>query len=158
MQLGDGTLERRPTPVAVPGLAHVVELGAGQQNTCARTDDGAAWCWGVGYLSDPRHELKEDRTGHPRRIAGLAATTQLAVGQSHACAITRSGLTCWGYDHPMAPVPSLADLAAVSANWNNTCVLHGDGAIDCWGDNSRGQLGDGTLDDHPAPTRVLLSL
>ncbi len=158
MQLGDGTLFARSTPVVVTGIANVVELDADQQNTCARTADGALWCWGVGYVSDPRHELKEDRTGHPRRIAGLADVSAFAVGQSHACAVSGGGVTCWGYDHPMAPVEGLTGVVAIGANWNTTCALHGDGAIDCWGDNSRGQLGDGTLDSRPTPARVHLVL
>ncbi len=157
-QLGDGTSFARPTPTAVAGLSNIVEIVAGHQNTCARTDDGHVWCWGVGYVSDPRHELSEDRTGRPRKIPDLGRVTQLTLGTAHACAVVDRGVTCWGYHHEMARVDGLVDIDQVESNWNNTCVLHSTGAIDCWGSNQRGQLGDGTTEDRVVPTRVALTL
>jgi hypothetical protein len=37
-----------------------------------------------------------------------------------------------------------------------TCALLVDGSVECWGDNTCGQLGLGARDDlvHPTPTKV----
>ena len=59
-QVGDGSTLDRPQPVQVlmedgSPLAQVTSVDTGGAHTCARTDDGAAWCWGwnpQGSLGD----------------------------------------------------------------------------------------------------------
>ncbi len=40
----------------------------------------------------------------------------------------------------------------------HTCAVVDDGTVRCWGSNSYGQLGDGTIIDWTTPVRVLKSL
>src|SRR5688572_7326590 len=47
------------------------------------------------------------------------------------------------------------DPVDVVAGWDHTCALLISGRIACWGDNSGGQLGDGTFDDRTRPVMVL---
>lgn len=44
-QLGDGTRTDRVAAVEVDGLPDVVEVAAGERESCALTADGALWCW-----------------------------------------------------------------------------------------------------------------
>ncbi|HJL14315.1 MAG TPA: hypothetical protein RMH99_01595 [Sandaracinaceae bacterium LLY-WYZ-13_1] len=99
------------------------------------------------------------------RCSGVACTdetvVELAAGTAHSCARTSMGrVVCWGLDHsgqlgdgtptdwtlggelPHA-VPGITDAVSVCAGAEHTCVAHADGAVDCFGDGSRGQLGPG---------------
>ena len=58
--------------------------------------------------------------------------------------------TCSGSTDPGATVA----FATVSAGISHTCGVTTTGRVYCWGRNQFGQLGDGTTDDSPVPTRV----
>ena len=57
-QIGDGSVTRRTTPVAVSGLSNVVAITASGKladsisftKTCALSASGVTMCWGTGYL------------------------------------------------------------------------------------------------------------
>ena len=42
----------------------------------------------------------------------------------------------------------------VVAGYDYTCSILGNGSINCWGDNSLGQLGDGTFTDRTVPSYI----
>ncbi|MBA3319009.1 MAG: hypothetical protein H0T50_13100 [Gemmatimonadales bacterium] len=59
------------------------------------------------------------------------------------------------------PAPAVATAASapltfrqVSGGSSYNCGLTADGVVYCWGVNNLGQLGDGTLDDHPTPAPI----
>jgi alpha-tubulin suppressor-like RCC1 family protein len=49
-RLGDGTTTFRTAPVAVGGIAGVVDVAAGATQTVALKADGTVWAWGAGNL------------------------------------------------------------------------------------------------------------
>jgi hypothetical protein len=49
----------------------------------------------------------------------------------------------------------LASVAGVAANGQYTCARTTAGEIECWGDNSNGQLGVGTTTRHLTPVPVI---
>ena len=86
----------------------------------------------------------------------------MAVGDSHACAVTESGgVKCWGSNSPqgllgnasttayraLAPVDVLGlngPAVAVSVGSEHSCALLASGTVQCWGSNWWGQLGIGS--------------
>ena len=55
---------------------------------------------------------------------------------------------------PVAPTASALQASTVSAGGNHSCALVTGGAVNCWGDNSSGQLGNATFTNSNIPVRV----
>jgi alpha-tubulin suppressor-like RCC1 family protein len=101
-QLGDGTTTNRNTPTQVPGLSQVAQVGmSGIQikgeygHTCARTQDGAVYCWG-GNTGGELGSTPGDFVRSPQRVPGVDAVSTLGVGALHTCAARSAGVFCWG--------------------------------------------------------------
>ena len=169
-QLGDGTTETRLTPVAVSGLeSGVGAVFAGGEHTCALTSGGAVLCWGYnGY-----GQLGDGTTANrltPVAVSGLASgVVAVVVGRNHTCALTSAGaVRCWGWNGngqlgdgtpsnrstPVEVTGLGSGVIAVAAGEQHTCAVTSGGAVQCWGRNSSGQLGDGTTTNRLTPVAV----
>jgi alpha-tubulin suppressor-like RCC1 family protein len=102
-------------------------------------------------------------------VAPLAAT-RVATGGFHSCAVTDTGaVQCWGDNGfgqlgdgsevtgRLDPVPVSglgSGVLALGAGFNHTCAVLADHTVKCWGENSTGQLGDGTTAERGTPVTV----
>jgi alpha-tubulin suppressor-like RCC1 family protein len=168
-QLGDGTTSPRTIPGPVHGLASVLAVSVGDQHTCAVTTGGGAFCWGSndsGQLGDGT----KTRRSVPVQVHGLATgVASVSAGYRHTCALTTAGaVLCWGLNtygelgdgssstrlHPVGVTGLASGALVVSAGAVHTCALTSAGGVSCWGDNSLGQLGDGTTTNQAVPVTV----
>ncbi|MEP7049439.1 MAG: discoidin domain-containing protein [Pseudomonadota bacterium] len=113
-----------------------------------------------------------DSQGHTGTItvnAGITPT-QISPGPNYfGCARTsNSTARCWGYNangelgngtistYSATPVTvsGLSTVTAVTTGENHACALLANNTVRCWGDNSLGQLGNGTLTDSSTPVTV----
>jgi alpha-tubulin suppressor-like RCC1 family protein/fibronectin type 3 domain-containing protein len=167
-QLGNGTSGGDiPTPVTVigiSGLREAIATAAGGEHTCALLSDSTVKCWGYDALADRT-------TNTPVAVSGLSGAKEIAAGYDHTCALLSSGrVQCWGSNSSglgdgtttgsSTPVTvtglSVAATAiAAAADGSYTCALLADGTVQCWGDNSSGQLGNGTTTSSSTPVAVL---
>jgi alpha-tubulin suppressor-like RCC1 family protein len=168
-QLGDGSTADRYIPVQVNGLSNVAFIAPGWYHTCAVTRSGSAMCWGynaAGQLGDGTTQTRLT----PVVVSGLdTGVASVVAGFYHSCAVLQTGgVKCWGYNaygelgdgmttDSATPV-DVVGLTAVSAIATgafsqHVCALTG-GHVKCWGDNSTGQLGDGTWTRRLAPVPV----
>jgi len=87
------------TPAPVVGLTDATQISVGTNlGTCARTKDGAVYCWGrneFGQLGRPATEVS---LAVPTRIEGLPPVSFVALGGSIGCAMASEdgALWCWG--------------------------------------------------------------
>jgi alpha-tubulin suppressor-like RCC1 family protein len=96
----DGTTSDSALPVQVYGLSPVVEILAGVTHGCARTSDGALWCWGehgAGQLGDGMSGRRAMVTT-PVRVATLGTSVvEVCAGMGATCARGEaSDVWCWG--------------------------------------------------------------
>jgi alpha-tubulin suppressor-like RCC1 family protein len=159
-QLGDGTNFSSLVPVPVAGLGTSVQaISAGASFTCALLVDGAATCWGSNTFGELGDGSTQSRNT-PKPVRKLeAGASSISAGYGHVCVVSLKGaVLCWGGNPhgelgdgkstsrpvPVAVVGLKSAAQTVSAGRGHTCAVLIDGSAACWGDNSDGQLGDGT--------------
>jgi alpha-tubulin suppressor-like RCC1 family protein len=177
-----------PDPDANDPLTGVVALAAGDDFTCALLGGGAVRCWGAngsGQLGDGTNTARNEANKATRTNNEGLPTTDLvdadllAAGDHHACARRTIGsVVCWGENGDgQLGIGSTADsdvgattykapekaeaipfVTSLSASRHNSCVRLIDTTVECFGDNSAGQLGDGIGQQSIAPVPVVNSL
>ncbi|MBM3900350.1 MAG: hypothetical protein FJ362_09390 [Gemmatimonadetes bacterium] len=172
-QVGDGTFERRLTPVAVTGNHTFAQLAAGQRHTCGIKADGTAFCWGANGFFGLGSGLTVDRSATPVAVAGGLKFAKIFPGYDGVtCGIvvTPAGkLYCWGNNGvgqlgvgtagPPIPLPvavnSTLTFTQVALGWQFGCGLTTTGQTHCWGNNGYGELAQsipiGTITGSPTP-------
>jgi alpha-tubulin suppressor-like RCC1 family protein len=171
-QVGDGTMGTiKPFPVQPIGMSRdVADVSAGFDHTCAVKTDGSLWCWGGndrGQLGDGTNVGKVI----PKRIFA-SGVKKVSAGAKYTCAIKNdSSLWCWGenntgqlglgiiggyYTIPQFITDDVIKVSTTSGlSWGagHTCAVKSDGSIFCWGNNSYGQLGNGSFGNNiPSPS------
>lgn len=167
-QLGDGTATNRLTPVAVPGLTQVIAVAAGFYHSVAVKSDGTVVAWGNNYYGQLGDGTTTNRL-KPVAVSNLTNVAKVAAGLYHSVAVkSDGGVATWGDNYygqlgdgtttarlkPVEILHGLAKVVSVSIGCNHTVALEDDGAMAAWGDNSYGQLGDGTMTQRNTPIAV----
>ncbi len=166
--LGNGARNDRTTPTLVSGLSTGVTAVDSGGHSCAVTS-GAVMCWGdntAGALGDGTTVS----TASPVAVSGLTSGVQsVAVGDDFSCALTGvGGVTCWGGNTagelgngtttgsttPVAVTGLTSGVLSLTAGSTFACAVLADGSVACWGQNTWGQLGDGTTTSSDTPVAV----
>lgn len=129
-QLGDASTTPRSVPVNVSGLTSGwVAVVAGMYHSCAVTAEYAVRCWGnnmSGQLGDGTSQF----SSVPAGVIELTPPTPT---------ITKT---------PTATPTVVASTNRLGVGMYHGCAIDVSAKLQCWGDNSAGQLGDGTYTAH----------
>jgi len=170
-ELGDGTTTDRYTPINVSGLTSGVMLASlGWQHTCAVTSTGGVKCWGRNSSGELGISSSTFNSTIPVDVTGLSSgVSVVSLGNAFGCVRTTSGaVKCWGGNsngqlgdgtttsrYTPANVYGLTGgIQTIFSGTYHACALTNSGGVKCWGENYRGQLGDGTNTDRWTPIEV----
>ena len=150
-------------PAAVDRLGGPVRsLGVDTFGGCALLASSAVQCW--GQFSGVTKQVQ------PAVVPGLPSNILSAsLGAEHACALAAGGVPyCWGdsrfgqlgigdswSDQTATVVIALGSgVQSLASSFGFSCAVTAGGAVQCWGGNASGQLGDGTTNPHSLPVPV----
>jgi alpha-tubulin suppressor-like RCC1 family protein len=162
------------TPRDVVGVTDATQIAAGRSHACARLRDGSVRCWGNNNRGELGGVTVAGASTLPLIPIGLdGSVVHLVAGGEHTCAIQSQGtVRCWGANDagqlgsgststssPPVAVAGLAGALRLSADRRATCATISTGTLfrtetRCWGENARGQLGDGSLERSTTPSTV----
>jgi alpha-tubulin suppressor-like RCC1 family protein len=170
-QLGVGTPLANDyfTPVQIPGLSGIHKIAAGAYTSLFLKNDGTVW--GCGMNS--QGELGNGSTSQvnaPVQVTGLSGIIDITVNAA-ASHFLKSNGTVYGSGSNylgqvgdgtttdrLTPVllPSLSSIVSLSkgAMGSHTFFLKSDGTVWGCGENTWGQLGDGTMIDAETPVQI----
>jgi len=166
-QLGDGTQDARgaSVPVAID-RADWVRLETRWHTACAITMDNTMACWG----ENRRGQIGDDTAKPVQTTPHVLADPwrDVAPAPNHALAIDASAhLYTTGANSSgqrgngkggsvLAPTKIEGTWTAIAASESFACGINTN-RLFCWGDNERGQLGDGTVVPRQVPTETPLT-
>jgi alpha-tubulin suppressor-like RCC1 family protein len=176
-QTGGGSLDDEVwPPVQVPGVTGAKALRAGAYHTCVITSANQVSCWGRGDFGELGFKPNDsNRFAAPTQPSTLADGIQVGTGHFHTCSVQAAGgARCWGYNankqlgitngpgstvwklQPTA-VGGLSAATRIAGGGSHTCATRsktGTSPVVCWGNNSKGQLGNLSFTASGAPVAV----
>lgn len=173
-RLGNGSEATSNTPVTVSGINNATSIttaGFGG-HACALLSGGAVKCWGYNNWGQLGNGNQTNQS-IPVQVSGISNALSVKVGTEHTCAHLSDGaVKCWGYNNrgqlgdgtttfrtEPTTVTGLSGQQAVSvdAGGSHSCAAFNSGQVRCWGNNSSGQIGTGSLSPLTIASPVLTS-
>lgn len=161
-QIGNGTQSMTPVgPTHLTTINNVIDIAAGAWWSLALTSDGKVWAWGYNDFG----QLGDGTTGNckttPKQVPVVSNVIGIAAGYGGASLAVESNgsVWAWGYNYygqigdgttttrpsPVQVVmPAGVFVERVAEGGSHCLALDSSGLVWGWGDNSSGQLGDGT--------------
>ncbi|MGH7733800.1 MAG: RCC1 domain-containing protein, partial [Gemmatimonadales bacterium] len=170
-QLGDGTLSYSALPlkVGLPAGTVATAVAAGANYSMALTSTGLVYGWGdgtAGVLCDGKF-TSPVKNPQQATVSGIAA---IAAGGFHSLFLTTAGaLFACGYNafgelgngattnaatRVRVSMPTGVNTVSMAAGEYHSLAIGSDGRTYAWGDNSNGQLGNGTTTNSSTPLAV----
>ena len=162
--------EKFAQPTIVQGVQNVTAISTGIDHTCAVQADNVVKCWGgngFGQLGDETTIYRFN----PAPVVGInyAQVTEIHSNMHNCLRTIEGNLKCWGLggagqlggDGALSrqPLPVLVSQASSnvsqlkSGDWH-LCLLTTAGQVNCWGNNSVGQLGTSSHTPYAIPHPV----
>lgn len=169
--VGDGTTASSAAPKQIGDGKNWETIFAEYENSIAFQKNGSAWVWGANLASNPNNQFLPSQFG---AVSEWKTIVSGGLVQQFSVAIKFDGtLWAWGVNYHgqmgQGALSALAGAVPVQIGSSNQWVavalsagehvlaMKSDGTLWGWGENSNGQLGDGTTVDKYVPTQITFS-
>ena len=171
-QLGTGVTNNLTVPSVAFGLFNGVSIAGGYVHSLTLVSDSTVKAWGdntAGQLGD----FTTTNRATPGPVTNLTNIAMIVAGGAHSLALASNGVVwAWGantsgqlgngYIYSYSAMPAwvcfMADCVtngiAIAAGYAHSLAQQADGTLWAWGDNTFGQLGNGTTNGSPMPVQV----
>ncbi|QRN97743.1 sialidase [Archangium violaceum] len=169
-QLGDGTTSARLTPVRLGLPGGIAAISAGWYHSMALGADGRVWTWGRNVNGQIGNTIASSVNQlSPYQVSLARGATAIAAGANHALVLlSDQSMVAWGQNTngqlgngttaTAQSTPVVVGLTgavtAIATGSNFSLAIDSTGAAWGWGQNTNGQLGDGTTVQRTSPVRV----
>jgi alpha-tubulin suppressor-like RCC1 family protein len=167
--LGNGTQINSQTPQQVGAGTNWVSATTGNDHTVAVQADGTLWAWGNNSSGQVGDGTSGNQRLSPVQVGASTAWVSAVAGSARTLAVQASGtLWAWGNNN----LGQLGDGSIIrrtspvqvgtAISWVSTALgssNHSLGEQSCrgilaWGDNTHGQVGDGSITQRTSPVQV----
>jgi alpha-tubulin suppressor-like RCC1 family protein len=170
---GAGTDSNVPVQAGVAsGLSNAIGVAAGYNHTVVLINGGAVWAWGANSNGQLGNGTTTD-SNLPVVVSGLGTIMAIAAGNNFTLALQNSELdsTLWACgsnnngqlgDGTTTDRTTIERIGAMSrsgvigiaAGYDHAVAMKSDGTVWTWGNNSNGQLGNGSTTGNLTPVQV----
>ena len=168
------TLEH-PTPLVIDNSTKYDAVTTSTTHTCGITNNKQIKCWGSTYNKNDALGIGFSGTSVPlpNLINDNDLYSKVITTDDQTCGINMDGtLKCWGtntesifgfsfLNYPSFATPVVVDTANIYRDFSLTysstgriCGITSSNSLNCWGNNSYGNLGDGTTITQSSPERI----
>lgn len=159
-----------PVPLFYPrqlnGITNIAQLSLGRDSSCALLTDKTVKCWGRNNFGQAGSAPSTTSQTSKDPVTLGQNATQITAGERHHCALLQDkSVKCWGHNGygqlgnstttnsgnavqvkvDASGNPALANVERIVSGGNFNCALLSSGAMKCWGNNNKFQLGTGSL-------------
>jgi len=167
-ELGDGTTTNRSSPVQVKNslgvaVTNVIAVAAGGDFSLYVTSDGKLWAMGGNFYGQLGNGATSGNNANPMPVQVATNVTAVAAGGAHSMYLTNDGkLWAMGWNTfgqlgdgtttnraspvqvMLSPGVPVTNVTAIAVGGYHSLYVTSDGKLRAMGDNSLGQLGDGS--------------
>jgi alpha-tubulin suppressor-like RCC1 family protein len=157
-ELAQGNVTNYSSPKQVGALTNWAQVSVGSSHVAAIKTDGTFWTWGFGLYGALGLGNRTNYSS-PKQVGALTTWSKVACGWYFTFGIKTDGtLWAWGRNQSgnlgtgavgsskSSPnqVGSLTNWLSISGGNYHAVATKTDGTLWAWGDNTKGQIGDGT--------------
>ncbi len=180
-QLGIGTTTNTVYATQIVTLTNMLSVASNQYHTLAVQADGTVWSWGANTGGQVGNGSTASWITQPTEVVAangqsgyLTGIITAAAGANHSLALDNTGkVWAWGANasgqlgdgdstlatktSPVSVLKSgsaLINVLQIAANSTDSFAFRNDGTVYSWGDNSTGELGNGTITSSVSAVQV----